>query len=189
MAQNVRNICQIAPKPRTGRKLGHMAKIRIPRAPSPPATPHFLWETSLRIAQRDAYTTIPLVTWGQHGPRTVGANGGTTRVAGERKMILSEVDPGQLGMLRVGNLKKWGVCWWTTCPRNLVLSHVPQDTARSWFWVSLTPMACNLGHFWPFWAVSRTHCGVRGQERAPCHGAIMLDVECSGRFPSFGRFE
>ena len=62
----------------------------------------------LKIAQRDAYTTIPLVTWGQHGPRTVGANGGTP-VAREKKMILSKVDPGQLGMLRVGNLKKWGV--------------------------------------------------------------------------------
>ena len=27
-------------------------KIRIPRAPSPPATPHFLWFPTLRIAQR-----------------------------------------------------------------------------------------------------------------------------------------
>ena len=41
------------PKPSTGRILGYVAQIRIPRAPSPPATPHFLWFPSLRIAQRD----------------------------------------------------------------------------------------------------------------------------------------
>ena len=42
------------PKTRTGRILGYIAKIQIPRAPSPPATPHVLWFSSLKIAQRDA---------------------------------------------------------------------------------------------------------------------------------------
>ena len=51
---NVRFSCQTGPKPRTDRILGYVAQNRIPRAPSPPATPHFLWFPSLRIAQRDA---------------------------------------------------------------------------------------------------------------------------------------
>ena len=29
--------------------------------------------------------------------------------------------------------QKVGGCGWTRCPRNLVLSHVAQDTARAWF--------------------------------------------------------
>ena len=51
---NVRCLCQTSPKPRTGRILGSVAQNRIPRAPIPPATPHFLWFPSFRIAQRDA---------------------------------------------------------------------------------------------------------------------------------------
>ena len=46
---NVRCLCQTSPKPRTGRILGYVARNRIPRAPSPPATPHFLWFPSLKI--------------------------------------------------------------------------------------------------------------------------------------------
>ena len=46
-------MCISTPKPRTGRILGYVAQKRIPRAPSPPAIPHFLWFPSLRIAQRD----------------------------------------------------------------------------------------------------------------------------------------
>ena len=49
--QKLRNV-HSTPEPRTGRILGYVAQIRIPRAPSPPATPHFLWFPSLRIAQR-----------------------------------------------------------------------------------------------------------------------------------------
>ena len=51
------------PKPSTGRILGYVAQIRIPKAPSPPATPHFLWFPSLRIAQRATHTPVPVVTW------------------------------------------------------------------------------------------------------------------------------
>ena len=60
---NVRYLCQTGPKPRTGRIFGYVAQNRILRARGSPATPHFLWFPSLRIAQRDAYTPVPLVTW------------------------------------------------------------------------------------------------------------------------------
>ena len=60
---NVRYLGQTGPKPSTGRILGYVAQKRILGAPIPPATPHFLWFPSLRIAQRDAYTPILVVTW------------------------------------------------------------------------------------------------------------------------------
>ena len=41
-------------KPRTGHIFGYMAQNAIPRAPTPPATPHFLWFPPLKIAQTDA---------------------------------------------------------------------------------------------------------------------------------------
>ena len=49
-------------KPRIGHILGYMAQNAILRAPSPPATPHFLWFPPLRIAQTDAETLIPRPT-------------------------------------------------------------------------------------------------------------------------------
>ena len=55
MAQNglnVRCLCQTGPKPRTGRILGYVAQNRFPRAPSPPANPHFLWFPPLKITMR-----------------------------------------------------------------------------------------------------------------------------------------
>ena len=47
-------ICTNPPKPSTDRILGYVAQNPIPRAPSPPATPHFLWFPPLGMAQRDA---------------------------------------------------------------------------------------------------------------------------------------
>ena len=41
-------------KPRIGHIFGYMVQNAIPRAPTPPATPHFLWFPPLRIAQTDA---------------------------------------------------------------------------------------------------------------------------------------
>ena len=41
-------------KPRIGHILGYMAQNAIPRAPTPPATPHFLWFPPLIIVQTDA---------------------------------------------------------------------------------------------------------------------------------------
>ena len=40
-------------KPRIGHIFGYTAQNAIPRAPTPPATPHFLWFPPLKIAQRD----------------------------------------------------------------------------------------------------------------------------------------
>ena len=41
-------------KPRIGHIFGYMAQNAIPRAPTPPASPHVLWFPPLRIAQTDA---------------------------------------------------------------------------------------------------------------------------------------
>ena len=106
---NVCYFCQSCPKPRMGRILGCVAQNQVPRAPSPPATPYFLWFPSLRIAQRDPYTPVPVVTscswraahpaqaWGQ---RMAEANGGSTGVPRARKFISSKVVPRPLGMLK-----------------------------------------------------------------------------------------
>ena len=56
------------PKPSTGCILGYVAQNPIPSAPSPPATPDFLWFPGLRIAQRDAYTGVHMSI----DPRTSG---------------------------------------------------------------------------------------------------------------------
>ena len=85
--------------------------------------------------------------------------------------------------------QKVGGCGWTRCPRNLVLSHVAQDTARSWFWASLTQTTHIQAIFGHFWAVSRTYRGPRGHERALGHGAIGAHVGCTNRLPSFARFD
>ena len=102
MARIARSLCQTAPKRRTGRILGYMAQSRIPRAPIPLATPHFLWFPSLRITQR----LDPPYHWslggagGQPGLHTVGANGGSTRVHGAKRIIFSKVVPRPFGMLK-----------------------------------------------------------------------------------------
>ena len=100
---------------------------------------------------------------------------------------------GGLGM-SLGDSEAWkpqkvGVCGWTRCPRNSVLSHVAQDTAHSWFWACLAQTMHIQAIFSHFWAASRTHRGVRGQQRALGHGAIKAHVACSNGFPSFVRFE
>ena len=55
-------LCRLAGnshKPRTSHIFGYMAQNAIPRAPNPPAIPHFLWFPPLRIAYMDAYTPVP----------------------------------------------------------------------------------------------------------------------------------
>ena len=79
-------------------------------------------------------------------------------------------------------------CGWIRYPRNAVLSHVAQDTARSWFWI-FRHQRRHRGHFWPFLAISRTYRKVRGQERALCHRAMKAHMECSHHFPSFIWFD
>ena len=60
------------------------------------------------------------------------------------------------GGLRVslGNSEAWkpqkvGGCGWTRCPRNSYLSHVAQDTARSWF----RGVAAHCAVFKAFWCL------------------------------------
>ena len=61
---------------------------------------------------------------------------------------------GGLG-LSLGDFEAWkpqkvGGCGWTRCPRNSVLSHVAQDTARSWFWACWTQTPHIQAIFGPF---------------------------------------
>ena len=56
-------MCTDTPKPSMGRILGYVAQNPISRAPSPPATPRFLWFPSLKVAQREAQTPVPVVHW------------------------------------------------------------------------------------------------------------------------------
>ena len=100
------------------------------------------------------------------------------------------------GGLRVslGHSKGWkpqnvGGCGWTRCPRNSFLSHVAQDAARSWFRGAGAHCAVFWGFLAPFWAVSRTYCGVRGRQRSLGHEKVEPHVECSSCLPSFGCFE
>ena len=96
-------MCTNTPKPRTGRILGYVAQDGIWRAPSPPATPHFLWFLSLRIAQRDTQTPVPLVTWCSRRAGQPTHSWGPTRVhqgPQEEKIIFSKVFPRPLGMLK-----------------------------------------------------------------------------------------
>ena len=56
-----------------------------------------------------------------------------------------------LGVL-LGDSEAWkpqkvGGCGWTRCPRNSDLSHVAQDTARSWFW-GVGADCADFGAFW-----------------------------------------
>ena len=91
------------PKPSTGRILGYVAQIRIPRAPSPPASPHFLWFPSLRIAQPATRTPVPVVTWWSRRAARPAHGGGQRWVhQGPRgeKNIFSKVVPRPLGMFR-----------------------------------------------------------------------------------------
>ena len=90
-----------------------------------------------------------------------------------------------LGDFEACKPQKVGGCGWNTCPWTSVLSHVAQDTARSWFWTCLTQTAHIQAIFGHFWAVSWTYCGARGQRSALGHGAIQAHVECSDCFSSF----
>ena len=54
--------------------------------------------------------------------------------------------------VRCGDSEGWkpqkvGGCGWTRCPRNQILSHIAQDTARAWF----RDVGANCADFGPFW--------------------------------------
>ena len=101
---NVRCLRQTDPKPRTGRILGYVVPNRIPRAPSPPASPHFLWFPSFKnfsTRRLDPRSSGHLLepegsaARAQLGP-TVGAPGSP----GRKNHIFSKVVLRPLGMLK-----------------------------------------------------------------------------------------
>ena len=89
------------PKPSTGRILGYVAQIRIPKAPSPPADPHLVWFSKPPESPNEP--PRPLYQWslggagGQASPRTVGASAGSTRVPRGK---VSKVVPRPVRMLK-----------------------------------------------------------------------------------------
>ena len=86
-----------------------------------------------------------------------------------------------LGECEAWKPQKLGGCGWTRCPQNSVLSHVAQDTARSWFWACLTQTVT----FGPFLAIFGPFLGhivelegnkgllVTGQSRRMCNVATV----------------
>ena len=98
---------QCAPTPRnqaSGRILGYVAQKRIPRAPSPPATPHFLRFSKPQnrpTRHVDTRTTGHLVQpEGRPAHAQWGPTVGPTRVPRAKKIIFSKVVPRPLGMLK-----------------------------------------------------------------------------------------
>ena len=51
--------------------------------------------------------------------------------------------------------RKVGGCGWTRCPRNRILSHVAQDTARAW----LRGAGAHCAHFGAFWRLFKPFLG------------------------------
>ena len=79
--------------------------------------------------------------------------------------------------------QKVGGCRWNGCPRNSVLSHVAQDTARSWFWACLAQITHIQAIFGPFLGHIVELKGKKGLQ-----GAIEAHVKCRNRLPSFACF-
>ena len=88
------------PKPSTGRILGYVAQNPIPKAPSPPASPRFLWFPSLRIAQQATQTPVPVVTWWSRRPAHGGGQRWVHQGPQGEKNHFSKVVPRPLGMFR-----------------------------------------------------------------------------------------
>ena len=187
-------MCTSTPKPRTGRTLGYVAQKRIPRAPSPPAAPHyygFQASESPNETPGPPYQRSLGAAGGPASPHTVGANGGSTRVPGA---IFSKVVPRPLGMLKQMFLGRFEPVVTRFGPWKIpkCLENGPfGDQQCGLFLVS--GCWCTLRRFWgflaPFWAVSRTYRGVRGQQRALGRSEVKPHVQCSARVPSFGRFD
>ena len=68
--------------------------------PQPPTLCGFQVSESPNKPPRPPYQWSLGAAGGQPGPRTVGANGGSTRVPGAQKIFFAKVVPGPLGMLK-----------------------------------------------------------------------------------------
>ena len=60
-----------------------------------------------------------------------------------------------LGESKAWKPQKVGGCGWTRCPRNRILSHVAQDTARAWF----RGVGAHCADFGAFWRLFGTFLG------------------------------
>ena len=78
-----------------------------------------------------------------------------------------------------------GAGGWTRCHWYLVLSHVAQDTARSWFWGCLTQTAHLFRHFWSFLIHIMELEGNKGLFVTE----VTADVHRGKRLGLFGRFQ
>ena len=94
----------------------------------------------------------------------------------------------------LGNSEAWKPqnvqgCGWTRCPRNRILGHVAQDTARSWF----RGAGAHGALFEAFWRLFGPFLGhiveLEGTKRSLGHGNVKPHEQCSSRLPSFGCFE
>ena len=101
---NVRCLCQTGPKPRMGRILGYVAQNPNSEGTystrNPPLFCGFQASESPNEPPRPPYQWSLGGAGGQLGPRTVGANGGSTVVSRAKKIIFSKVVPRPLGMLK-----------------------------------------------------------------------------------------
>ena len=100
MAHNVHSLCQIATKLRTGHVLGSNQKSDGTLSTCKP--PLFVVSKPENCPTRRLHprTNGHLVKLGGSPGRARGANGGSTRVPGAKKIILFKVVPKQLGMLK-----------------------------------------------------------------------------------------
>ena len=96
-------MCTSTRKPRTGRILGYVAQIRFRGHLNHTQPPTFC---GFQASELPNELPKPPYQWslggagGQPGPRTLGANGGSTKVPGAKKIIFSKVVPRPLGMLK-----------------------------------------------------------------------------------------
>ena len=85
--------------------------------------------------------------------------------------------------------QKVGGCGWTRCPRNLDLSHVAQDIARSWF-RGVGAHCAHFGAFWRLFGLFLGHIVELGGNKD-----LLVTVKSSRTWtvasfsPSFGRFD
>ena len=82
--------------------------------PQPPTFYGFQASGSPNETRRPPYQWSLGAAGGPASPRTVGANGGSTRVPRAKKMIFSKVVPRPLGMLKqvfLGHLSPWWRVW------------------------------------------------------------------------------
>ena len=104
--QKAPKTAQCAPTPRNQARTVSWAtwlKIRFRGHlvhPQPPTFYGFQASDSPNETLRPPYQGSLGAAGGPASPRTVGANGGSTRVPGAKKMIFSKVVPGPLGMLK-----------------------------------------------------------------------------------------